>query len=51
MMCHRCLKQMQDDEAEPITVPSPSGPGTTIHVHRRLCTAAPQQTGPERRRR
>lgn len=45
-MCHRCLGQMQDDEGEAVSVPSSSGPGITIYVHRRSCTPAPQQTSP-----
>lgn len=49
MMCHRCLKQMRADEAETVVIDSPSGPGTTIHVHRRACRAARQQTSPSGR--
>lgn len=51
MMCHRCLKLMRDDDGEAVSISAPSGAGTTVYVHRRPCTAAPQQTGPERRRR
>lgn len=46
MICARCDKPMKDEDAEPVDYDSPSGPGTTLHVHRQGCKRTPQQTTP-----
>ncbi|MGW1000729.1 hypothetical protein [Streptomyces sp. NPDC002520] len=51
MICVRCGKSIREGERY-VAVDrfSPSGPGTTAHVHEERCQPTPQQTYPTRRR-
>jgi hypothetical protein len=45
MMCDRCHKPIREGQAyDTIPIISPSGPGTTVTLHKRLCQKPPTQT-------
>lgn len=37
MMCDRCQQPMTAEESEKYEVLGATGPGITLHVHKRLC--------------
>lgn len=45
-ICARCDEPMSDAASMPLDKTSDSGPGMTLFVHARLCTAQPHQTAP-----
>lgn len=47
MICDRCHQPILPSEAyEEIPIISPSGPGTTVNLHKWLCRQPPTQTAP-----
>lgn len=48
MICARCDRPIEG-EPEPVANMSPSGPGSTVYVHKEWCKPVPRQTGPVRR--
>lgn len=47
MICGRCQEQIKaDEEYETHDNPGASAAGSVIHMHKRLCKRAPQQTAP-----
>jgi hypothetical protein len=47
MICGRCDEPiLPGEEVEPYDISSPSGAGTTVYLHKVLCTPVPTQTAP-----
>jgi hypothetical protein len=49
--CARCNKPLKDDEADPIDMAAPTGPGVKIFVCKTHCKPVPTQTSPVSTRR
>jgi len=47
MFCDRCAEPIgPDEEYDTVDVMSPTGPGTVVILHKRVCERAPIQTAP-----
>ena len=48
-ICARCDHRILPGEEEPVDNAAPTGPGSTVYIHRVLCKQAPHQSTPARR--
>lgn len=47
MICERCQQPISKDQMyKAYPIHSPSGAGTTVHIHERKCRPVPSQTAP-----